>query len=189
MSEPSTQMTSPKPHVSRNIVIVVVVALVVCVAAYVAVVSPGFLLARSNNITVGHYATEMPITHLFTPVNGTITVTAGGYENYQVNVPSEAFNIQLSGTFTVTGGSGNDIDVYILNYTNFLNWQNGGTYSTYYNSGQVTGANFSVSLPAGQIYYLVYSNPSVVSTKTVNAHALFYYTVIVQVTVTYTSTT
>ncbi len=46
-----------------------------------------------------------------TIVDGVITVEAGKYVNYQFSVPSQA---SVSGNFTASGGSGNDIRVRLM---------------------------------------------------------------------------
>jgi hypothetical protein len=54
---------------------------------------------------------------------------------------------------------------------NFINWENGHTANTYYNSGQLT-SSISATLPSGGTYYLVYDNTfSVISQKNVNTQA------------------
>ena len=91
-------------------------------------------------------------------VNGLITVQPGGYNDYPMTIPSGVTSAVLTGTFTASGGSGNDIDVFVVDQTNFVNWQNGHQANAYYRSGQVTTGTISASLPAGATYYLVYSN-------------------------------
>jgi hypothetical protein len=99
------------------------------------------------------------------------------YQYYQFTVPSGASDIQVSGTFTASGGSENDIKVYVLDITNFVNWKNGHTASTYYNGGQLTTGNISATLPSDGTYFLVYDNTfSVFSQKNVNTQATLSYT-------------
>ena len=128
-------------------------------------------------------------------VNGLITVDAGHYEYYQFSIPASTSGIaSVHGSFTASGGSGNDIIVYIMDNTNFVNWQNGHSATSYYNSGQVTTANFNVNLNAGT-YYLVYDNTfSIFSQKNVQTTASFSYSTVTPVpetsvgTSTYTTT-
>jgi len=119
----------------------------------------------------------LPQQHTENIVNGLVTVNAGNYEYYQFSVPSGASAVSVSGSFTASGGSGNDIIVYVMDYTNFVNWQNGHSASAYYNSGQVTTETISTSLPAGATYYLVYSNTfSILSSKNVQTTVNLVYT-------------
>ncbi|MGA2308201.1 MAG: hypothetical protein ABSG57_01470 [Candidatus Bathyarchaeia archaeon] len=117
-------------------------------------------------------------THTVNIVNDLITVNANDYEYYPFYVPSGATNVQVQGSFTASGGSGNDIEVLIMGSTDFINWQNGHQASAYYDSGQLTTSSFDVPLPSGQgTYYLVYSNTfSIISQKNVNTQANLSYT-------------
>lgn len=108
-----------------------------------------------------------------TIVDSVITVEAGKYVNYQFSVPSQA---SVSGNFTASGGSGNDIRVLILDETSYINWVNGHNVSTYYDSGQITTGKITAKLPKGN-YYLVYSNTfSIASTKNVKTRVDITYT-------------
>ena len=66
--------------------------------------------------------------------------------------------MSIRGSFTASGGSGNDIRVLIMDSTAFTNWQNGHQVNIYYDSGQQTTGSISTSLPNGPgTYYLVYN--------------------------------
>jgi hypothetical protein len=151
-----------QPHVLRNVGIIVIVGIIVL----------GSVLVLSFHGTGGGGGT-LPSTHTVNIVNGLITVNANSYEYYQFNVPPGATNVQVQGSFTASGGLGNDIAVLIMDSTDFINWQNGHQTSAYYSSGQLTTSNFDVSLPSGSgTYYLVYSNTfSIISQKNVNTQA------------------
>jgi len=74
---------------------------------------------------------------------------------------------RVSAKFRARGGSGNDIEVFILDEEGFENWRNGHRAQTYYNSGRVTVGHFNVRLAAGK-YFLVMNNKfSLVSNKVV----------------------
>jgi hypothetical protein len=111
-------------------------------------------------------------------VNGLITVDAGDYEYYQFTVPPGATNVETHGSFTVSGGSGNDIVVLIMDLIEFFNWQNEHQTGAYYDSDQLTASNFDVLLPSGSgTYCLVYSNTfSIMNQKSVNTEANLTYT-------------
>ena len=112
-------------------------------------------------------------THTVNIVNGLITVNANEYEYYPFYVPSGAINVHVQGSFTASGGLGNDKAVLIMDSTDFINWQNGHQASAYYDSGRLTTSSFDVPLPSGPgTYYLVYSNTfSIISQKNVNTQA------------------
>jgi len=111
-----------------------------------------------------------------TIVNGELSVNPGYYEYYSFEVPSDATNPQLTISFTASGGSGNDIYVYVMDSTDFINWQNGHSAYTIYNSGKVTTASTTVYLPGPGTYYIVFDNTfSWISTKTVSANIVLQY--------------
>ena len=165
----STAGTSAPPKQSQLRTIGIITVVVIIVLASVVV-----LVFHGSGGGGGIF----PSTHTVNIVNGLITVNAGYYEYYQVYVPSGATNVQIQGSFTASGGSGNDIVVLIMDSTNFINWQNGHQASAYYNSGELTTSSFDVPLPSGSgSYYLVYSNTfSVLSQKNVNTQANLSYT-------------
>jgi hypothetical protein len=75
---------------------------------------------------------------------------------------------RVAARFRARGGSGNDIEVFILDEDGFENWRNGHRAPTYYNSGRVTVGRFDVRLGRGR-YFLVTSNTfSAFSNKVVN---------------------
>jgi hypothetical protein len=98
-------------------------------------------------------------------VNGLITVDAGGYNTYQFSVPDNAIGATISGSFLASGGSGNDIEVFVMSTTDFINWKNGHQSNVYYQSGKMTTQSISASLPSGSSLYLVYSNTFSTVTK------------------------
>ena len=136
------------------------------------------LLIISILLTIGLWTEwNRPTHYVSNLVNGLLTINGGSYQYYQFTVPSGASGIQVTGTFTASGGSGNDIKVFVLDSTSFVNWKNGHTVSTYYNSGQLTTGTISATLPSGGTYYLVYDNTfSVFSQKNVNTQATLSYT-------------
>jgi hypothetical protein len=110
-------------------------------------------------------------------VNGVIPVGSGNDVYYQFSVPDQA---SISGDFTAFGGSGNDIKVLILDETAYINWINGHSVSTYYNSGQMTTGSITATIPKGN-YYLIYSNKfSAFSDKNVKTNVDVSYTICVK---------
>ena len=116
--------------------------------------------------------------HTLTIDKPDLTVGSTSYHFFKLEVPSGATSVHLEGSFTASGGSGNDVEVYVLPETDFVNWQNQHAAKTYYNSGKVTVGNFSVNLPTDAgTYYLVFDNRfSLLSNKEVEVKgALTYY--------------
>jgi|WetSurMetagenome_2_1015567.scaffolds.fasta_scaffold50446_4 hypothetical protein len=109
-------------------------------------------------------------------VHDIVTVKAGGYHYYTVTVASGMQDARITGRFTASGGSGNDIIVLVLDSDGFTNWSNNHEVPAYYSSGKVTTGSLDVLLHAPGTYYLVLSNTfSTVTTKDVRANMDFDY--------------
>jgi hypothetical protein len=109
-------------------------------------------------------------------VHGNLTINAGSYERYNFTVPSGASDVHVDGTFTVSGGNGNTIKVYVMNNANFADWQKGSNVSMYYDSGELNSGNVAATLPSAGTYYLVYDNTFSAISKNVTTWVDFYYT-------------
>ena len=133
--------------------------------------------ARSNSQQQAAVRTARQL-HRVPIGSGAITVEASKYVYLSMPVPAGASNIKVQGHFSATGGSGNDIEVYLLNQDQYINWQNGHTTSAFYNSGRVTAGEVNATLPddAGT-YYLVFNNKfSLLTPKAVQeSMAMTYY--------------
>ena len=103
--------------------------------------------------------------------NVAFTVNAQGANNYKFTVPAGAFNVTLKGHFAATGGSGNDIEVFVVAEDEYVNWQNGHPTKAFYNSGKVTQDSINLTLPSDATnYYVVFSNKfSLLTPKAVQA--------------------
>lgn len=108
--------------------------------------------------------------------NGAATVSATGYTWYPFTIPAGATSVAVNGHFTASGGTGNDIECYLLDEDGFANLKNGHPANTYYNSGKVTQATIgAANLPAGK-YYLVLDNRfSLLTPKAVQIQATLTY--------------
>jgi hypothetical protein len=106
----------------------------------------------------------------------TLNATQGTHWNF--TVPPSATDVRVEGTFSASGGTGNDVEVYLLNDDEFVNWQNHHAVSTLYNSGRMTQGTLNVVLPSGaENYHLVFSNQfSLFSPKAVRASIRLHYT-------------
>ena len=85
-------------------------------------------------------------------MNGTANVNAGAYVDYPFIIPPNSSSIHVSGTFTVQGGSGGGIIVYIFDSTNFDNYANGAYFGALYQSSQTTTASISSNLDSNGTY-------------------------------------
>src|SRR5207244_10907833 len=70
--------------------------------------------------------------------NTPITINAQTSNYVQFSTPNNAINPTVSGRFTASGGTGNDIAVMVLSQEDFINWQNGHASTAYYSSGKTT---------------------------------------------------
>ena len=114
---------------------------------------------------------SMPVT------NGALTVAAHSYSFYPFKVPDGVSTVGVSGKFTASGGSGNDIIAYILDDDGFVNFKNGHEARMYYNSGKVTQASIGISLPnTATTYYLIFDNQySIITPKAVTSNVAVNY--------------
>ena len=101
---------------------------------------------------------------------GSFTVAPGKYQSFKVAVVDGVTKPMIEGTFSASGGN-NDVEVFVMEENQFLNWQNGHTSNATYTSGRVTAGKLKVQLPeeAGT-YYVVFSNRfSYITNKAVTA--------------------
>ena len=162
---PSGQPQQPHPSKQRSkqnneaAGVVLAVALLVLL---VLLVAPLVYNSMFNSVTIA---------------NETLSVRPGGYVYYTVEVPSYAINPAFSISFTASGGTSNDICVFVIQGTaEFVEWQHGFSVPVIYNSGQVTAASTTVYLPGPGTYYIVFDNTfSWTSTKTVSVNIVLQY--------------
>ena len=104
-------------------------------------------------------------------VTGTIVVPAGGSRDLTFYVDGlEQLNIRLVGWFHASGGSGNDIEVFVANDADYQTWNQGRRVTPLYNSGRTTLGDLNVKVPsASGRYHLVFNNIFSSSLKSVQA--------------------
>ena len=128
--------------------------------------------ARSSKLSPNLVRTtfEQPLT------NGAASVNAASYLWYTFTIPARASSVAINGHFTATGGTGNDIECYILDEDGFANFKNGHPAKTYYNSGKVTQAKIEAgNLPAGTYYLILDNRFSLLTPKAVQIQATLSY--------------
>jgi hypothetical protein len=102
-----------------------------------------------------------PQLHTVTTGDKAFTLNAGAANYFTFPVSAGAYNVSLKGPFSAAGGVGNDIEVFVMTQDDYVNWQNGHTVNTLYNSGKVTQETLNVTLPTDAgTYCLVFSNKS-----------------------------
>ena len=87
-------------------------------------------------------------------------------------------NVWVDGNFSASGGSGNDIEVYLFDQDAFVNWQNNRPARACYNSGRSTQGKIYAGLPplAGTYFLIFNNNFSLITPKVVQASATLHYT-------------
>src|SRR5689334_9074067 len=109
MTQPQPSWFPPPPPAqkSNTMLIVAIVLIVVVVVAVVAgILAVGYFTARVSNTISRQQFTNVS--------NGQIAVAAGTSIAYQMTIPVGASNIFVTGTFTVSGGTGNNVEVLVM---------------------------------------------------------------------------
>jgi len=107
--------------------------------------------------------------------NPALSVNPTGFAYFKLDVPANASDVTLQGNFTASGGSGNDVEAYVMSEEDFVNWQNGHAAKTYYNSGKVTVGTINVHVPAGRCYLVFNNKFSLLSSKSVRVDGTLTY--------------
>jgi len=90
--------------------------------------------------------------------SGQVTVPARGYVQYRFQITPEMRNASVSGHFSASGGTGNDVDAVIATESEYTNWINGHAARAFYSThGKETNDSFNVRLAPG-VYYFAISN-------------------------------
>ncbi len=98
-----------------------------------------------------------------------VVVPPGSYSwvKFTIN-PSEAGARWVVGHYATSGGSGNDIQVLLMDSDGFLNFKNRHAGTAYYSTGKETAGQLNVGPLAAGTFYLVFNNGfSLVSNKVV----------------------
>jgi hypothetical protein len=150
------------------LIVAIVLIVVVVVAVVAGIVAFGFFAARVSNTISREQVTNI--------ANGQMAVAPGTSIAYQMTIPVGASNIYVTGTFSASGGTGNNVEILVMDQFDYVNWHSGSASSAIYDSGQVTTGNISAHLPSSGIYYLVYSNTfSTTTQKNVQTTVYLYY--------------
>jgi hypothetical protein len=102
--------------------------------------------------------------------NSAFIVEPGKYKSFKVEVTNAMTKPVVQGTFTAEGGN-NDVEVYVLEENQLLNWQNNHKSDTTYSSGRVTAGKLKIPLPQEPgTYYVIFSNRfSYITNKAITA--------------------
>jgi hypothetical protein len=118
-------------------------------------------------------------------IDETIIVKAGEWNAYFVTIDiAETPNCRITGSFSASGGSGNDIEFLVFNESNYKKWEyemqsitgSPASIPALHRSGRVTSGSFDISVSHTDTYYLVWSNHfSIFSNKAVKVQVYLAY--------------
>jgi hypothetical protein len=136
-------------HVKRNIVIAIIFTVVITSAFFIV----------AENLRNSESPARALKPHTENIISETIDVAYGSYNYYSFNVPNLQTDspVLVSGVFLVAGG--NDIKVYVMNFTEFFDNQKAiDEAMCYYSSGQVSSGAINTTVHRYETYYLVFDN-------------------------------
>lgn len=95
-------------------------------------------------------------------MDGVATIAPGqfNYRTFKINIQR-----RLKGNFKGQGGSRNDVQVMVLSENDFINYRNGNSYRTYYDSGRATVGEINIILGPGRYYVVISNSWSIFSNK------------------------
>ncbi|MGC2448044.1 MAG: zinc ribbon domain-containing protein [Candidatus Sulfotelmatobacter sp.] len=162
------QPAPPAKSRSNRTVISVIVLAVVVIGGWFAV---GHTLIPAPN------PQSQPRLYTLNMNDGAFTIAANSFHYVKFTAPATATNVKFGGHFTASGGTGNDVEVWLCTEDAFANWKNGHDAHTLYNSGRVTQDTLNLSLPGAGTYYLVFNNRfSLLTPKAIQANmSMTYY--------------
>ena len=99
------------------------------------------------------------------------TIPAQTAKTCSFDVPEGLRKVRLVGQFKATGGSGNTIEVWVMNDRQFADWQNQHSVQALYNSQKITQGSVNVFLTNPGKYHVVFNNDfSATAPKNVEAN-------------------
>jgi hypothetical protein len=96
------------------------------------------------------------------------TIGPAGLRYFKINIGEDTNGASLIGKVSATGGSYNDIEVFVIGQDTAINPREGLYGKALYKSTRLSSHNLDVPLPSGQ-YYLIFNNTWSPSVKTISA--------------------
>jgi hypothetical protein len=157
-SVPEAKAEAPRKNIGGRVIGVILIAII-------AFSIGSYLMSRSDRIYAETKAKMGPIaksvewvTQKDSIASGQITVRRGGYVFYKVEITPGMSKATVSGSFTASGGAGNDVEGVLADEEGYTNWINGHEARVFWSTqGRETTGRFSTMLTPGT-YYLVFSN-------------------------------
>jgi hypothetical protein len=133
---------------------------------------PSVGLANTENVT-----STKPVEPIYVPrvralLSSQVVVPHGSIHYVTFAVDTERMrSVRVAGRFNASGGSGNDIQVFLTDPDGFENLKNGHPGTAFYSTDKVTVGNIDVPIVASGSYVLALSNKfSAISDKYVDAN-------------------
>jgi hypothetical protein len=106
-----------------------------------------------------------------------VIIEPGRYQYVQFATSSDMQAIKIVGHVEATGGSGNDVEVFVMDEDTFVNWKNHHQTAALFQSGRVTATSLELDLPSAENrYYLIFNNGfSLLSNKAVVSSVVLKY--------------
>lgn len=146
---------------------IIIVGSIIGVAALVALLAvTGYLPLNVSALILSPAGTKSEYTEPI--LSKVISVEAGEFQYQQFKVPADVSVPIVRGSFLVSGGNAEDINVMIVDEDGFAAWQNGQAPKGYhYFSSEVITADLEANVPSGVTLYLVFDNRHSLASKTI----------------------
>lgn len=147
---------------------IIVVGSIIGIAALVAILAAIGYLPLNVSALILSPGTKSEYTEPI--LSKVISVDAGEFQYEQFKVPADVAVPIVRGSFLVSGGNAEDINVMIVDEDGFATWQNGqAPKGHHYFSSEVITANLEANVPTGVTLYLVFDNSHSLTSKTIEA--------------------
>src|SRR5205809_967835 len=78
------------------------------------------------------------------------------FVSYRLEVPNTVTT--LTGRFSASGGTGNDVEAWVTNEDGLVNFRNRTAFRPWYRSGRSTQDTLQVNLHGPGVYHLIFDN-------------------------------
>ena len=100
--------------------------------------------------------------------SGEVSIAAGQAVDYRIEIPEGMVEPTLLGTFTASGGTGNDVTAAVADQVNYANWINGHQATVMWQTaGQQSAGRFELKLSPGTYTFGISNKFSTFSDKKV----------------------
>ncbi len=124
-----------------------------------------FLLIGASAIVLSCGGGKQMITAENNKVNKKETLKAGEYYQFEIVLEDKMNAIAIEGEWRVNDGGDRKAKVFVMDEENYLKFNEGEKFKSYYDSGAKINDNFKIRLvnqyrSKKTLYYLIFDNPS-----------------------------